>query len=297
MAESRSRDKSLVPFGDSYRGRLALLCALALPAAYSGVILGVSAHEILGHGLTAMVLGGEFYGFTLSWDGMGSAYTSTRDGAPASHRIVVLSGGIVVTTVIGAILLALASARKGRPLWSAGAAVLAACVLLDGAPYLLWSALLPEPDVGDPARIVRIFGSEAVRWVLVGIGAALTLLSVFLPTRVFFRSAEQFLAPSAPLTKRQRAVAATLLIGLPGSVGELSFDWSQLVPASGRWPSVFGACLWISPAVWLARRPPTATRVRVPATASLVPIVGWWTVTALLVTALVLWFHDGVFWS
>lgn len=43
---------------------------LALPVIYMAGIFGSVVHEVLGHGIAALLLGGEFHGFKVQWDTM-----------------------------------------------------------------------------------------------------------------------------------------------------------------------------------------------------------------------------------
>ena len=56
---------------DSPVVRAVSLALFVLPIVYVAEILSVAVHEILGHGLSAVALGGSFSGFTLKWDAGG----------------------------------------------------------------------------------------------------------------------------------------------------------------------------------------------------------------------------------
>jgi len=75
--------------------------------------MGVAIHEVIGHGLTAIVVGGDFLGFQLDFDGMGYAYTTV--GGETWRHILVLSGGVVATSIIGLALLICGYAFRHRP--------------------------------------------------------------------------------------------------------------------------------------------------------------------------------------
>ncbi len=53
--------------------KFSLWIAFALPIAYVGIILAVVIHEVVGHGVTAVVSGGVFEGFVVYPDGGGFA--------------------------------------------------------------------------------------------------------------------------------------------------------------------------------------------------------------------------------
>jgi hypothetical protein len=57
--------------GDNAITRTIRLALFALPLIYVAEVLGTTIHEVLGHGLTALLIGGQFSGFTVKWDTMG----------------------------------------------------------------------------------------------------------------------------------------------------------------------------------------------------------------------------------
>src|SRR5688572_19626399 len=108
------------------RGLLRLLLVL-LPLTYVGLIASTVAHEVLGHGLVAVLSGGEFLRFEVQFDGMGRAWTHG-----GSNREVVLAAGIAVETLLGVLAL-IAGLRGPRSLPARLAClVLAASLFHDG---------------------------------------------------------------------------------------------------------------------------------------------------------------------
>ena len=100
---------------DSPIARTAALVLFALPLLYVAPILSTAVHEILGHGLSAVLLGGEFSGFALKWDAMGWAYSHLPADAPAADQIVQLASGVIATAVCGALLWGLVFFFRKRP--------------------------------------------------------------------------------------------------------------------------------------------------------------------------------------
>ena len=76
--------------------------------AYPLILLSTLAHE-MGHGIAAILVGGEFHKFCLYSDASGVAYTS-HDGGIASA--VVSAGGLVGPAIVGSILFASAHRAK-----------------------------------------------------------------------------------------------------------------------------------------------------------------------------------------
>ncbi len=68
----------------SFGLRLAALVVFLLPVGYGSMIVAVIAHEAVGHGRSALLLGGRLHGFQVRWDGLGEDLASSVrfDGGP-----------------------------------------------------------------------------------------------------------------------------------------------------------------------------------------------------------------------
>ena len=88
------------------------LVAFLLPLGYLGLLLAVVVHELVGHGLVALALGGTFRGFTIHWDAMGWAAVSPPAVDGVWRHVAILSGGIMATTIVGSALLVYAGRRR-----------------------------------------------------------------------------------------------------------------------------------------------------------------------------------------
>lgn len=81
---------------------------------YPFIILGTWFHE-LGHGLTALVLGGNFQKLELFSDGSGVAFWSGEVFGGGIGRAIVAGGGPIAPTIIGAMFLLLSrNAKRAR---------------------------------------------------------------------------------------------------------------------------------------------------------------------------------------
>lgn len=78
---------------------------------YPFIILGTWFHE-LGHGLTALVLGGNFHKLELFADGSGVAFWSGEVFGGGIGRAIVAGGGPIAPTIIGAMFLLLSRNTK-----------------------------------------------------------------------------------------------------------------------------------------------------------------------------------------
>lgn len=101
---------------------------------YPFTLLATFAHE-MGHGLTALLLGGRFESFVLYPDGSGLA--AWRGDLGRVGRALVAAGGLVGPSVAGASLLALSRRPSRAPflLYGLGGAMLLAAVAVARSPF------------------------------------------------------------------------------------------------------------------------------------------------------------------
>ena len=137
-----------------------LLAAFLLPVGYVAGIFAVAIHEILGHGLAAVALGGEFSGFVLRWDTMGWAYSELPQGVAVWHYVFHLGSGVIATTVSGGVLLGLGLLFRKRTDIQLPLLLVSLICLMDGIPYIFWNAYHPVPP-GDIGWILRLLGPSA----------------------------------------------------------------------------------------------------------------------------------------
>ena len=268
---------------------LRLMC-FVLPLAYVALILGVVAHEVLGHGLAAVAVGGTFSGFVIRWDGMGWASAYAAEGAPPIHTVVILSAGIVVTTAIALGLLLIGRLYPKRVHLRLALLVFAYIFFMDGLPYLFWNAWRPTPP-GDVGRILAILamkwsGVAWLRLLILGIGGiALLAVTIHFCLR-FLQSVEQIVNDGERLVGMRRAAVILLLFGLSSSAWFM-FDWNQLIHGIGQLPSIVGAGVMIATATVLYRYSLKPVPLRPNPTTTWRNIVTAW--AAVAVTMALIW--------
>jgi len=282
--------------------RAAALVLFALPLLYVATIFSTAVHEILGHGLSAVLLGGDFSGFTLRWDAMGWAFSDLPAEAPRLHQILQLAAGVIATTVCGALLWGLVLFFRKRPDIQLVLLVGASILLVDGISYAFWNAYHPVAP-GDIGRIIALCGgpqsSEVMilRWGLLAAGGALLAGVTFCLGIAAFVRIETLILKEGQFTGTSRPLALFFLLVLPGSAAWFVFDWNQVAPGIGFVPNVAGALsvfavavmlFWYRPRLKYAGPVPSITRRHV--------LLSW---TCLLATvvSLLLWFSDGVRWG
>jgi hypothetical protein len=286
---------SAVP-ASSFWKRFAFITLTLAPVCYLGLLAAVAIHEVVGHGLAALLVGGEFRGFTLCWDGMGHARAFAPENASNWTRIAVLAGGIV-STIVSGILLTLAGAVARNAPKKLVLFILGMNCLLEGFPYLLWNAYHPEPP-GDVSRILSILsathGDSAamMRWSMVavgGIGSSVALL--FVSARII----SLLLAELGfdLMTNRRRAITIAAFAGA-GAVAWFTFDWNQLAEGIGSLPRWAGVAAFMATGCMLYYWPSSSAH-GVPMLAARHMAYGW-TALALTVVVMKVSFSKGVFW-
>ena len=266
---------------------LAAWFAFLGPMSYVAYITTVIFHEVLGHGVTAWLLGGEFSGFTILPDGMGWASAWSED-----HNNIVLAGGIVVCTIFGLTLLWLGY-RTRHLLARATLLLFAECMIQDAAPYAFWNSLFVRPP-GDFGRILLDLNNPALRWALVVLFGAIYVVTTVLLAVMLYRCIESHLGPF----DRARAILlAWVLFGLGGAASWFGFDWNQLIDGVGRLPQFFGAGLQLAVApVLVAVTRKTITPVKISARSWGIAITTSVLACLILVLVLVFWLNSGIAW-
>ena len=267
--------------------RVLLWCAYLLPLGYVGLIFAVTVHEVLGHGLTAVLCGGEFRSFYVAPDGMGAAWSF----APGS-RVAVLAGGTIAQVVLGGLLLGASVLLRRRLLLRAALLLLAFNLFLDGLPYGFWDAVYMGGR-GDVSRILS-YDAWAPHRTLFLIGLGLLLVaSVAVTCRMLIRTLEDDLGALSFGAAAGLAFAMALGVGL----GSAAFDWNQLIPGADLMPTYGNTALQIAVGVWLVltrRRAVEPHPVSARGWTVAIPVA--WALCLATVIVVIRWLRHGVSW-
>ena len=273
-----------------------------LPIVYVAEILGVAVHEILGHGLSTILLGGKFFGFILKWDAMGWAFSYIPPDTPLSYHICYLASGIIVTTILGGIIFGLVFLFNKRIDIQLTLIVISFVCLMDGIPYLVWNSYHPVLP-GDIGRIIALLtsqkytGASAIRWILFTIGIVLFIGITFNFCISFFSRIEKLILNGEQFTGKSRILGLVFYLVLPVSVGWLTFDWNQLTPGIGRLPNMVGVISVVAAAMLLFWYRPQLKNNGILCPITLKHIIISWICLIIAVIAIVLWFKDGIIWG
>ncbi|MBP7175425.1 MAG: hypothetical protein KBA53_04290 [Thermoclostridium sp.] len=266
------------------------------PIAYLAIISAVIVHEVAGHGLVASLLGGKFTGFGILVDGMGWAFIDFSTMG-ATGQVLVLLAGAFFTNLFAAVFFTLAIRFSEQCLTSMTFLVFAFAFLMDGVPYFFWDAIYAG-GIGDISNILKIYPSDWVRGITVVITGLFGLAGIFLFNWLFFKQAVSRFASKEPYRLRERIVIASVLFIIQ-VLGWVSFDWNQLIPVPelGALPTLipialtfavlFGILLYQSKKRFEV---PEVQPIRWKASI-LIP----WCVCILLVSMVILWFQNGVY--
>lgn len=187
------------------------LVPLVSLAMISGSFAGTLTHEVIGHGLTGLLLGYDFYAFYVSPFGTSEAYLDLR-GAAGWKEGLVSAGGIVSDILLGLLILSLL--RFVRPyapkfllfFWAEDS-------LIGGSTYLAASSvasLVTGVPNGDPYWISHYLGIPLEALALGGI--ALTLVFYYF----LFRNLAPLLGDRIGYLDRNDALASVTTVWLLG---------------------------------------------------------------------------------
>ncbi len=232
MAEAHT---SLFIEKSRFRRNLWTMSLFGLPIAYLGIILAVFIHEVAGHGLTALLLGGQFKGFGISLDGMGWADIGI-DGFSTLSKALMFAAGGVCTTLLSVLFFGL-SLAAGRNYPTALACLfLGVAGLLDGLPYFFWDAIYLG-GMGDFSMIWLLYHDRALRVMVIAGCGALMAAGIILFNVRYYKIACAWLGEGPPIHLKER-ISLALLIFLLQVLAWLGFDWNQLIPGVGLLPGL-----------------------------------------------------------
>jgi peptidase M50B-like protein len=224
--------------GDYFR-RLGALFFFLLPSIWVSFVLMVLLHEVIGHGCTALLVGGRFEGFVIHWRGGGYANAFPPEDAPPLSRALLYGGGIAVNFLAGAASLAVALSIRKKLFLRLGLLLFAAAALLPAATYGLVNSLWPDRG-GDVGMLLEIAGRPWVRWTVFGFFVVLYPTLVIAINALFFQIAEDWLGAGRRLASWRRAAPLAALAAL-AIAASMSNSWEAVIPGHGRTISIIGA--------------------------------------------------------
>ena len=283
--------------------RNAILLALyLLPLFYVSQILAVAIHEIFGHGLAALALGGRFDGCGMRWDGMGWAYASLPPGASTTANVLFLAAGVTATISSGLMFLVLAYCLRNRVAVRLGLLVLAFSCVMEGIPYVFWNSYHPTPP-GDIGRILALWGGDrppqgSMPQLMLLIGSGIPFVAgTYLFCALIFQGIEQALNDGERLRPLARFWILLLFLAIPGAASWFLFDWNQLAPGIGMLPCIAGAMSIVLSSAILYQFSLPLNRGLSSQTPTGWHLVASWSLVLLVAVPSVLWFQDGVKWT
>jgi hypothetical protein len=279
------------------RGRfgknLLYLFLFSMPITYLGAILAVFFHEIIGHGLTAQLLGGRFKGFGVALDAMGWADIDAK-GLSEQRMAVMYLGGAASTTLFSLLFFAIGLAFRRKTQVRFLFLILGFSFMLDGLPYYFWDAIFLG-GIGDFSMINTLYPDAPMRLAVIALCGSLMTAMIFLFNALYYRIALR-LVGEGRLVSMKGKVAISLMIFLQQTICWFIFDWDQIVPGVGMLPSVVGAALAAGALHFMilshasaGREEPIKSTWRYKA-----PLVAAWAACAATMLCIALWLQNGV---
>lgn len=212
----------------------------SLPIIYLGIILAVSIHEVIGHGLTAALLGGQFKGFGILLDGMGWAEVELV-GLSDLSRALMLFGGVFYTTIFSLLFFALSVAFKRNRFIRLTFLFFAITSLLDGLPYFFWDAIYLG-GIGDFSMIWFLYHSHILRMVVIVLCGSLMAITIVLFNIHYYKIAYSWLGEGKQI-KLKGKILFSCMIFLLQVLGWFSLDWNQLIPGIDSLPNILALAI------------------------------------------------------
>jgi hypothetical protein len=285
--------------GDHILIKSILLALFLLPFVHIGIILSVAIHEVLGHGLSAEVLGGVFSGFSLNWDGMGRAYAFLPPSASSTDRMVFLSSGILATLIAGWLFLGIACAIKKQVGIRLALLILSYCCLMDGIPYLLWNSWNPIGP-GDVAKILNIWQQagypheDMMRIVILVVSGIMFIGFTYLFFLLLFQGIESYLWNGKSMSSKARFWSVLLFVVIPGTAGNFTFDWNQVAPGIGSLPTTAGISSVIVSAILIFSFPLKPKATISGGCIRLHQVLLAWLLEGIVILLMIFWLRKGV---
>lgn len=277
------------------------LLPILVPIAYAGILLKAVVHEVVGHGVVALVLGGNFSGFTVRWDGSGWAEAWEAPGSPPWQGIAVLAGGIVITSLMGAGMCYYAARQARDTLLGLYCSVVGLFLLTSGLSYAFWNGL-QFGGPGDAARIFEMLRSRGFGYTrlvrslwLIG-SAALWWLSEWWACRILWRHIETQQGRGRYLSMADRALGVSTFLIVPGVIIQYISDPTKvLAPELGRLPNHVNSLVLavIAGLIILFPRAPFAT----PMSVSRRSVLCAYAALGAIAVPVQLWWGDGWHWQ
>jgi hypothetical protein len=219
----------------------AIYAGAFLPVAYAAYILAVVIHEVLGHGLAAILMGGTLHRVVVRWDGLGYASTSLPAHCSAVLQMLHFAAGSLATIAVGVpvFLLGLRLATESR--WKLPLVIMGALIALEGLPYLFFNSLFPRLP-GDFGFVLAIWkalfpGQAAGRAIMIILGGAGTLTVMLLATGSVHNTVADRLSRGASPSLGMSIYVLGIFVILPTVLLTYTFDWDQVIEGIGHLPN------------------------------------------------------------
>jgi len=286
---------SRLPFveGRQFWRNLGIMTAFCLPVMYLGIILAVFVHEVGGHGLAALLLGGQFNGFGIAPDGLGWADIDVS-GLPPLRQIFMLSAGALSTTVLSLVFFVFSLVFKKRRMASFTCLFFAIISILDGLPYFFWDAILLG-GIGDFSIIWLLYPLPAMRVLVIGLGGTLMALAIIFFNAAFYKIAYEWLGEGKQIRLKGK-ITFSLAIFLLQAIGWFSFDWNQLIPGIGPLPSIAALAMVLLTLIllWSFHRPRRVEVVPPERPNYFAPVGAAWILCGGVLFVIVQWLQYGI---
>ena len=267
------------------RGMLWLL--FLVPLFYAAYVAHVAVHEVLGHGVTALLCGGTFSGFEIHLFGFGRAYVRSSE-----YPDLVSAAGVLAELAVGLPIMALALLDRRSILRRATLASIATLFLVPAAVYGFWGTYFARRP-SDWGSILIDMPGPVLRLVLVICFGGLAVAACLTGSVIVFRSLVKHMGP----LRGGRLIAVLAPYLAIGIALQFAIDWNQVIEHVGTIPQLGGALFQIAVALLVPGWLPTAVEPEfIPRRRWVVAIAASWAACIGLGLGIYFWAAQGVTW-
>ena len=188
--------------------------------------LAVFSHEVLGHGLSSELIGGQFYAFYVS-PGFGFTAAHIPDATAPALQVLYLMAGIITEVVMGLVILLLIYPRLKSFFHRLFALLLLEALLIHSMMYMVLGSFIGES--GDSIKAIQLLPGVDQFWTIRFVATGLLLTIAF--AYVISSKALDLLREHFAIRTRRSAFRILLLFWLPHlAVGLLAGLGYDLVP-------------------------------------------------------------------
>ena len=173
----------------AFIARLLALLPFVFPTVFLAVVFQKALHEVAGHGLMTLAVGGKFSGFQICLTEASVSYRLPPAPCSPLQQALIGSSGIAVNVIFGLACLLSASWLRRESFLRFALMVLAGPSLLKGLSSTFWGSF-PRWGFGELKELFEFNPAASFRWSLIAASAAGLVAATFIINLCIFQFLE-----------------------------------------------------------------------------------------------------------